>query len=82
VGSLVSREPGSAAGGTQQPPMTSRSVPHGRHPVPGPTRRFDRRHFARLEGGGMVAIGVIVLLIVWFWAGDIGLWHALFGWKR
>lgn len=38
--------------------MATSFVPHGRQPVPGPTRRFDRRHFARVEGGGLFAVGL------------------------
>lgn len=82
VGALVSRDVRSAEAGTQQPPMGPRPVPHGRDRLPGPTRRFDRRHFARMESGGAVVLAGIVLVAVWTFGVLIGLFPDFFGWKR
>jgi hypothetical protein len=68
--------------GTRQEPMATPFVPHGRARMPGPTRRFDRRHFARLEGGGMVVLAIVALVIV-LWVGiDIGMLPDWFGWRH
>ncbi len=82
VGALLSRDPRSAEAGTQQPPMGPRPVAHGRDRPPGPTRRFDRRHFARMESGGALALAFLVLIALWTLGVLTGLLPDIFRWER
>lgn len=68
--------------GTRSTPMATAFVPHGRQPMPGPTRRFDRRHFARMEGGGLLLL-VLTAALIGLWVGiDIGMIPDWFGWRH
>lgn len=66
----------------RQDPLLPSAVPHGRSAPHGPARRFDRRHFARLESGGALALAVIVVVALYFVGVDIGLLPDLFHWRR
>jgi hypothetical protein len=52
---------------------------HGYNLPPGPGRRMDIRHWARMEGTGLLVMLVLLAVIVWFVGTDIGLWRDLFG---
>lgn len=43
-----------------------------RHPMPGPGRRYDRRHFARMASGEAIVFFVMVALIVAWFLIDLG----------
>jgi hypothetical protein len=71
-----------AAAGTPQPPMATSFVPHGRQRLPGPTRRFDRRHFARLGSGGAFALTIVATILGPWVATDLGVLPDWSGWRH
>ena len=53
---------------------TPRSLP------PGPGRRYDRRHFARMASGdGLVLLLLLACVLFWFGV-DLGILPDVFGW--
>lgn len=47
---------------------------HGYDRVPGPGRRWARRHFARQEGTGCLLLLLVTVGSVWFVGEQLGLW--------
>jgi hypothetical protein len=68
--------------GTRQDALVPSPTLHGRTAAHGPTRRMHRRHFARMESGGMFAMLLIAAVAVYFVGTDLGLLPDLFGWRR
>ena len=56
-------------------------VAGGRLP-PGPGRRYDRRHFARMESSGAILMWGLVLIALLWLAIDLGLLPDMFGWHE
>lgn len=65
----------------RQPPLLQVPLSHGRFRPPGPTRRWDPRHFGRQESAGFLLMLLIVAVIVFFVGVDLGLIPDVFGWK-
>jgi hypothetical protein len=61
--------------GPSSRPMRSQ----GYEQVPGPGRRWDKRHFAQQEGNGCILMLLVTAGSVWFLGYAMGLWQALFG---
>jgi hypothetical protein len=64
---------------SERPVFPRWKVADGRLP-PGPGRRFDRRHFARMESSGIVLMTIICVVAVYWFFVELGMWPDWFGW--
>tara|TARA_R110002072_G_scaffold241027_11_gene399738 strand:+ start:12497 stop:12751 length:255 start_codon:yes stop_codon:yes gene_type:complete len=50
--------------------------------TPGPGRRYDRRHFRRIASGDTIMMTIMVAVILFWFAVELGICPDVFGWHK